>query len=206
MTRFPHSVPLREHAVVAMPSPVSNTPSGRSLRLVRGREQGRGFDPSDFDQVFRRFAPYVARIGMRLLGSTHELEDLVQDVFVDVHGRLHQLRDPERLRAWLARVTVRKAVRRLRRHRLRRWLSLEQHPDYLELADPEATPEQRAELISIYRVLERASAEERVVWLLRFGEGLSLDEVAETCGLSKSTVQRRLRGISAQLSPGVGHG
>jgi DNA-directed RNA polymerase specialized sigma24 family protein len=40
-------------------------------------------DPRDFDALYRRYAPYVAAIAARILGRDHELDDLVQDAFVN---------------------------------------------------------------------------------------------------------------------------
>ena len=85
------------------------------LALVRTAP--RPIDTSDLDAVFRRFAPYVARVAMRVLGPRGEIDDLVQDVFLDAHRGLGKLRDLDAIRGWLATVTVRKARRRLRRQR-----------------------------------------------------------------------------------------
>ena len=54
-------------------------------------------------ELFRRYAPYVATIGLRLLGRDDELDDLVQDVFIEAHRGLHSLRTPDAIKGWLAR-------------------------------------------------------------------------------------------------------
>jgi len=175
-------------------------PSPRpQLRVVEGGARP-GLDTSDFDAVFRRFSPYVASIGLRLLGRDDELDDLVQDVFLEAHRGLHSVREPAAIKGWLARICVRRAVRRLRRRRLRAFLSLDTLTHDVELVAPGASPEARAEVAQLYRKLERLPALERVVWVLRNLEGDSLDEIAVLCACSKSTVQRRLRGADAALS------
>ena len=73
----------------------------------------------ELGDLFLRYAPYVAKIGFKLLGRDDELDDLVQDVFIEAHRGLAQLRTAEAAKGWLARITVRRAVRRLRRQRLR---------------------------------------------------------------------------------------
>ena len=176
------------------------------LRLVRDGDdpQDGAFDPSDLDGVFRRYAPYVATISLRILGCDDDIDDLVQEVFLDAHRRRSELREASAIRGWLARVTVRKAVRKLRRGKLRRWLALDEHPDYAGLADPSATPEQRAEVVRVYRVLDRVTAEERVAWVLRYVQEYSLDEIAELASVSRSTVQRRIRAAQAAvMTPSV---
>jgi RNA polymerase sigma-70 factor (ECF subfamily) len=156
-------------------------------------------DPRNFDQVFRRYSPYVARIALRLLGNDGEVDDLVQDVFIEAHRGLPSLREPGALGGWLARICVRRATRRLRRRRWLKLLSLETVTERELPLSAGTSPEERALVLELYRRLDRLSAEERVAWLLRHVEGESLDDMVELCGWSKSTVQRRLRSAEARL-------
>jgi RNA polymerase sigma-70 factor (ECF subfamily) len=163
-------------------------------------------DPLDFDAVFRRYAPYVAAIALKIIGRDNEVDDVVQDVFVEAHRGLSRLRDQQSLKPWLARITVRRAHRRVQRHWLRRVLRLAPPTEFDGLADPGATPEQRAQVASAYRLLERLSPKLRVVWILRQVEEESLERIAELCGCSLSTVQRRLRAAQAHIEQGHDHG
>jgi RNA polymerase sigma-70 factor (ECF subfamily) len=186
-----------------MPPPVKSPSALRpQLRVVAGGSPGAAlpaFEGADFDSVFRRFSPYVASIGLRLLGRDDELDDLVQDVFLEAHRGLGRVREPAAIKAWLARICVRRAVRRLRRRRLRAFLSLDTLSHDRELVAPGVSPEARAEVSRLYAKLERLPALSRVVWVLRYLEGDSLDEIATLCACSKSTVQRRLRDADAAL-------
>src|SRR5688500_2377470 len=143
------------------PQPRLVSPERADLRLVR-EDEDRALDLADFDGVFRRFAPYVATVARRLLGDEAEGDDVVQDVFVEAHQGLSSVRQPQALRGWLARICVRRCVRRLRYKKLRRALSLESAPDYTLLAAPDASPEEVALVSSIYRLLEQVGASERV--------------------------------------------
>jgi RNA polymerase sigma-70 factor (ECF subfamily) len=171
------------------------------LRLVQGTLAGPALapDPGDFDAVFRHYAPYVARVGLRLLGAESELDDLVQEVFMEAHRGLGGLREPGALRGWLTRICVRRATRRLRQRRLRVFLSLEAVSDAELPLDASASPELAAEVAALYRRLSRMASKERVVWVLKHVEGESLDEIAFLCDCSKSTVQRRLRSAEAHF-------
>lgn len=154
--------------------------------------------PAGFDQLYRRFAPYVASIAIRLLGRDGEVDDLVQDVFVAVLRGLARLREPAAFKGWLAQITVRTATRRLRQRNLLRALHLPTEPvDYDALAAPSATAEQRALLAQIYGVLDRMPARTRVIWILRHVLDEPLYAVAEWSECSQSTVQRRL--VEAQM-------
>src|SRR5437764_180503 len=98
---------------------------------VRRGEPASAAQAPGLAELFRRYARYVATIGFKLLGRDDELDDLVQDVFIEAHRGLHQLRDLDAAKGWLARITVRRAVRRLRRQKLRAFFSLDalsEHP------------------------------------------------------------------------------
>ncbi|HVJ15899.1 MAG TPA: sigma-70 family RNA polymerase sigma factor [Polyangiaceae bacterium] len=187
-----------------MSRPRPQSPERPLLRLVASQSEAElPPDPRNFDAVFRRYSPYVARVGLRLLGSENELDDLVQEVFIEAHRGLETVREPAAVRGWLARICVRRAVRRLRRHRLRAVLSLDSLPDAVLPAQSGTSPEQAAEVAAVYRILGRMSAMERVIWVLRHVEGESLDDIASICESSKSTVQRRLRTAQARFEQEV---
>ncbi len=172
-------------------------PGHPHLRVVVGGAQlGEALD---FDSVFRRYSPYVASVGLRLLGRDDELDDLVQDVFLEAHRGLKHVRDTNAIKGWLARICVRRAVRRLRRRKLRAWLSLDSFEHEPTYASPEASPEARAEVARLYGQLEKLPALTRAAWVLRFLEGEGLGEIAALCACSQSTVQRRLREAQAEL-------
>ena len=48
--------------------------------------------PLALDAAFRVYAPYVAAIAFKLLGRDHEVDDVVQDVFLAGHRGLASLR------------------------------------------------------------------------------------------------------------------
>jgi len=188
----------------AMTEPTRVTaPSRPQLRLVGNAADsstatGRTAAHPDLTSIYRDHSSYVATVGFRLLGNDAELDDLVQEVFIEAAHGLSQLRDPSAVRGWLARICVRRSVRRLRRRRLRQMLHLDDVANHVESTPPLA-PEQLADVRRAYRVLERLPADERVVWILRYIEGESLDEIAQLCDCSKSTVQRRIRAAQARF-------
>jgi RNA polymerase sigma-70 factor (ECF subfamily) len=162
----------------------------RSLRLVR---DGQPPSPSTpLDAVYRAHARYVATLALRVLGRDSDVDDVVHDVFVAAARGLDALRDVQAMRGWLGVVTVRVARRRLGTRRLLSLFGLEPETDYGELASPDASPDQRAQVAQLYRVLDALPAAERLAWALRHIEGEPLDEVARLCGCSLATVKRRI--------------
>ena len=180
-------------------------PSRSPLRLVRPAsthapaDADTPVDPGDLDAVFRRFAPYVAKVGARLLGRADEVDDLVQDVFLDAIRGLRSLREAGAVRAWLATVTVRHARRRLRRRALWSVLGLDRGVDAELLVDEGASPETRAEVMAVYRALDGVAADARIAWILSVVEGHALEEVAALGGYSRATAHRRIQTAQAAV-------
>lgn len=145
------------------------------------------------DGAFRRFSPYVATIAYRMLGRDDELDDVVQDVFLDAHKGLHTLRDPKAIKGWLATITVNVVRRRLRKRKLKRFIGLDDvGPVYQQIEAPGATAEQRAVLASVMAKLDKLPVDVRIAWSLRHIEEMKLQEVADACSCSLATAKRRI--------------
>jgi RNA polymerase sigma-70 factor (ECF subfamily) len=148
--------------------------------------------PISLEEAFKRYAPHVAAIGFRILGSRDQMQDLVQDVFLKAHDWIARIDDPRALKSWLTTVTVREARLRLRLRRLRSFLHLNDAHNYASVASPTASPAERALTTEIYRILDGVAVNARVAWTLRYVEGLTLPEIAQHCGCSLATVKRRV--------------
>lgn len=154
----------------------------------------------DLGALYRAYAPYVAAIAVRILGRDHELDDLVQDTFVNALRGLRGLREPLAVKGWLATIAVRLATRRLRARRLRRALHLDRDVlDYEPICAAGASDEERAMIANVYRVLDGLPADERVAWVLRYVQGEPLHRIPELCACSLSTAQRRIARAQATL-------
>ncbi|MCC7540324.1 MAG: RNA polymerase sigma factor [Deltaproteobacteria bacterium] len=145
------------------------------------------------EAIYKRHVRAVAGVAARLLGGRQDVDDVVQDTFVDVLDELDDLQDPAALRGWILRIAVHKVHRRFRRRKLLRALGLWRGGDDETLAaqaSNAATSEQRAELALLTQVLDRVPARERTAWVLRHVEGHPLEDVAAACDCSLATVKR----------------
>jgi RNA polymerase sigma-70 factor (ECF subfamily) len=138
------------------------------------------------------YSRLVASVGFRILGRRGEVEDLVQDVFVEAGKWATRIEDPAALKHWLLTVTVRAARHRLRRARFAAMLGFGTPISYEDVAGNDASPSERALLAQVYRALDRVPVNDRLAWTLRYVQGESLGEVAELCGCSLATAKRRI--------------
>lgn len=186
-----------ETARFAMPQ-ASRTPS---LKLVEdssreidtdSRGEPEKFEPLSVDELYRRYAPYVAAIASRILGREGEVQDVVQDVFASAVNGLRFQEEPNQVRGWLAKVAVRTSMRKLRARNFWSLFDLAESPQYECLADEGAGPHERQLVAEVYQTLDSLAAKERVAWVLRYVEGESLEDAARLCDCSLATVKRRI--------------
>jgi RNA polymerase sigma-70 factor (ECF subfamily) len=177
-----------------------------SLKLVSSSAAHPG-PQSALERAFRAHAPQVATMALRILGRSDEADDLVQDVFIKANDWLAKLDDPSAARAWLIKVTVRLAWRRLRMRRWRVALGIDGSYDYVALAhDGRLSPEDTALAAEVYRILDRMPARERVAWSLRHLDGEKLEDVAEKCECSLATAKRWIAAAHEKIQKEIGHG
>lgn len=163
--------------------------------LVRGLVDGEEWAAV---ALWSRFGRTVFRIAERGLGSSHEAEDLTQDVFVALFRKIGTLRDPNALRSFVVSVTIRLLKWRLRRKRVRQWIHLTPRGELPELPVQGVDSEQA--LRCFYRLLGELSVDDQMVFVLRRVDGMPLAEVAMATSLSLATVKRRLVRIDADLA------
>lgn len=160
--------------------------------LIRRARAG---DPWAEKAVYRRYAAQILGLCKRLLADTHEAEDVTQETFAVAFASWGKLREPERLRQWLMQIAVSKVHRRFRRRKVRNALGFRElgHDAALDaLARPDCPQEVKAELALVAKALERLSTGERIAWVLRHVEGMSLEEVACQTACSLATAKRRV--------------
>ena len=151
-------------------------------------------------ETWRRFAPMVLTLARRTLGSQSEAEDIGQDVFCRVYRKVRTLREPDSFRNFVYTCTLRVLQTELHRKKMRSWLTFEQ-PDSLDrLGSGTLDVESRDLLRRFYRLLERLSPRDRIVFVLRRVESMSVEEIADATKASESTVKRSLARASSRLS------
>ena len=149
----------------------------------------------------------AVRVAYSVLRNREDAEDVAQEAFAKAHRSFSQLRDRERFRAWLVRMTWRMALDRQRSNRRR--LARESHPDTWLPATAGSPPtggqtveadlqaRQRAE--HLWRAIDELSEKLRVVIVLAGIKGHDIKEVAALLELPEGTVKSRLFVARQQL-------
>src|SRR5260370_39166054 len=93
---------------------------GPDLDHARLVERLRKQDEAAFGVLYLRYCRYLTSIVFRLLGADDEIDDVLQESFVDAVNGIDTLKDSSRLRWWLATIAVRRVSRVLSSRRRRR--------------------------------------------------------------------------------------
>ena len=143
-------------------------------------------------EIWNRFAPMIFAFLRRTLGSRHDPEDLLQEVFLRVFDRLGTLENPAALRSFVFSFAIRVVREKLRRHSIRARLAQLFLGPAAESSVPHVDFEARELLRRIQTALDCMDDRNRAVFVLRRFEGMELTEIADNLGLSLATVKRDL--------------
>jgi RNA polymerase sigma-70 factor, ECF subfamily len=148
-------------------------------------------DGAAFGELVERFAARLRYFVRTLLGKERQAdaEDVLQDVWLDVHRSIATLTDPGALVAWLYRVARNRTVRHLRK-RVTPTRTIEDSQADREIDRGGDFSIEDAE--AIHRALDSLAPEHREVLVLRFLEEMSYEGIATVTGCPVGTVRSRI--------------
>jgi RNA polymerase sigma-70 factor (ECF subfamily) len=164
--------------------------------LARGLVAGEGWAVAE---TWHRYAPMVLSMAERALGSKSEADDIGQEVFYGVFRKAKNLRDPDSLRSFVYSFAVRALRYELRRRKVRAWLSFEEPEEWVDLGSQTQDVESRDLLRRCHALLDRLAPRDRLVFILRRMESMTVEEIATTMDISESTVKRSMAHASDRL-------
>ena len=155
--------------------------------------------------LFEEEATALVRLARLFTDDRNAAEDLVQEAFVRLYHAAERIQDPERAAAYLRSIVLNLA----RDHNRRGLMSLRHGEALTPAASPEA-PEDRIELDErqdlMIAALRSLSIQQRDCLVLRFYLELSIQETADTLGISLNSVKTHCRRGVEQLRLRLGSG
>jgi RNA polymerase sigma-70 factor (ECF subfamily) len=157
---------------------------GRPLAVAGELEQ-------EFEGLLVESSRLAFRVAYSVLRHRQDAEDVAQEVFVRAHRRFRQLRERQRFRAWLVRMTWRLALDRQRTDR-RRAQRERAHP----IVDATTSPLQQASsserAARLWAAIDALPEKLRIALVLASIEGYDVSEVATLLDVPPGTVKSRL--------------
>jgi len=143
------------------------------------------------DEVFRQQREHVHGTLYRILGSNADMDDLIQETFIEIFRSMASFRGEALLSTWVDRIAVRVAFAHIRRRRAE-GVRLSVVP---ELRSEDASVEERLMAREaarrLYAILDSVEERQRVAYTLHVIDGRSLEEVARIMEASVVTTKVR---------------
>ncbi len=153
-------------------------------------------DQAALQQVFTAHGPYLERLLGRLVGSSLEVEDLIQTTFVAAIRAFPSFRGEAQVRTWLARIAIRTAHGRLRTAERRYRGELPEIENARDERGRAGHAEQdldtRRRLERLHVHLDAIGGKKRIAFVLHVFEGLPLEEVAALTGAGLAATKSRV--------------
>jgi len=141
-----------------------------------------------FADIVRRYQSMVFSIARHFLGDPSAAEELAQDVFLQLHSSLKDLKSDEHVKFWLRKVTGHRCIDHRRRRRPPQ-VSLDETPE------PSA-PQNSADPLLARRLRQYVASlpeKPRLVVILRYQEDMLPEDIAEILAMPVATVKSHLQ-------------
>jgi RNA polymerase sigma-70 factor (ECF subfamily) len=190
--------------------------AGRAPFEVPGRddtdeklvERARAGDTAVFELLMRRHNQRVYRVVRSVLRDSDEIEDVIQQAYVQAFVHLDQFGGDARWSTWLCRIAINEALARIRQRG--RFVSLEAVSEEAMANLSKASggdPERSAAGRELGQLVERAIDElpeiYRSVLILREVEGMNTDEAAHVLDVQPDVIKTRLHRARAALRDAI---
>jgi len=201
--------------------PESATPLGHPARQTSEAELVRRVRDGEHDLFYELIRPYERRVysaAFAILRNTADAEDAAQEAILKAFKHIRQFREEARFSTWLIQIAVNEARMRRRKDHADLMEPIADRPDESgvytprDFADWREIPSEALERKEIREKLAEALASlgeiYREVFVLRDMQHLSIEETAETLGISTASVKTRLLRARLMLrdllAPGLG--
>ena len=153
-----------------------------------------------FGVLYDRYAKKVFNKCLSFTKERAEAEDLVHDIFVKVHFKLHTFSFQSKFSTWLYAVTYNFCID----HQNRKKREQKVYDEYLVEHLYESDEPKDAELFEIQVdrlkvVLNYMTLDEKVLLLLKYQDGLSIKELMEVTDSTESAIKMRLKRSKTKL-------
>ena len=151
-----------------------------------------------------------------LLASTRDVdlaETLTQECFLKAHRNWAGFRGDSSVMTWLMRIAINLEKDHWRNRRLQFWrhartnsVDLDEASEWLPSGERSAEQQMlaREQVAHVWKAVERLSARQRTVFLLRYVEDQDLSAIAQATGLSEGTVKAHLSRALAKVRERLG--
>ncbi|MGQ0464938.1 MAG: sigma-70 family RNA polymerase sigma factor [Sporichthyaceae bacterium] len=151
-------------------------------------------DDEQFRKALQEEIPRLRRLASRVAGSSLDPDDLTQDALERAWRSRASFRADSAMSTWLHRIVVNRARDLAVRTEAIPVAEIpEQEAFSFELADPADLVARAEDVDTMRAALSRLSVQDRLILALHDGEGWTVPQIAESCGLETAAAHKRLQ-------------
>jgi RNA polymerase sigma-70 factor (ECF subfamily) len=155
-------------------------------------------EPADnsinFESFVKEYSSQIYLYLARLTGKGEDAEDILQETLIRIAESLHSLKDPSSLKTWAFRIATNTAMDQFRKNG--RYSIVEFDENIHEPDEQESGVEDKVIVDEmnecIRNEMSRLAPHYHTVLILYFFEHMSINEIADICGITVSAVKVRL--------------
>jgi RNA polymerase sigma factor (sigma-70 family) len=164
------------------------------LKIILAVQNG---DKAAFEALYTEYSKRVYFLALKTVGNKENAEEVTQDVFLYVHRKIAELKDPQAFPAWLGRITASKCTDFLRKNNPFSTDAEEiAESEFIEETTPSFIPEKSLENAAtaqiLIEIIDKLPLPQRVCIYYYYYEQLSVREIAEQLAIQETTVRNRL--------------
>lgn len=151
-------------------------------------------DVEAFERIYRRHHSRVYTLCLRMVRNASQAEDLTQEVFIQLHRKLHTFRGDALLTTWLHRLTVNQVLMHFRKPIVKSEFTTDDEATLVPVASGTERPDRMAVIdrIALMEAIGQLAPGYRLVLLLHDVEGYEHDEIAKMLGCAVGTSKSQL--------------
>lgn len=171
-------------------------------KLMQAIQNG---DCKAFDVLYKRYNERLYYYFFRMLGFEHQVaEDFVQDLFVRIIDKPQRFDVRRKFSTWIFSIAHNMCKNEYRSREVRSIISTTENPDYY-IQEEDSKKDNKQHLDTIFKILNQMDESHKTVFLLKYREGFSIEEISDITSLPQGTVKSRLhyarKKIQEKVSP-----
>lgn len=143
-------------------------------------------------EFYHRYKKNVAKTVYKVFGPDADVDDVIQDVFIEVFRSIGRFKGRSKVSTWLYRVSFNVALQHLRKRKRAPDLFRDEPWDQPDHETPLRSLERKENNATVYDILDTLSEKKRIVLVMHEIMGFAAKEISETLGVNVLTVRTRL--------------
>lgn len=144
-------------------------------------------DETAFKTLVDKYKRKIYLTAYRLLGNHEDANDITQEVIIKTYKELKNFRRESSIYTWLYRITTNLSLNELKKRKIRSFFDFDELDEWLfkdEKQSPELSYRENELSNKIQEAINKLPEKQRVVFTLRYYDGLSYEEISEILGTS----------------------